>query len=408
MNLQEQISRTLREEISANDAYDTYESIKTIIDGKRNVGFVGLDNIAYRLLVSLKSLKKIKVRSPTELNYIIYREGSENEARELYDIAMKYGGSLSYTASEEDSRRIGQILGYKKDEIEDYINHNKKIRGITENIHRIHEVMGLVSEQKLTLPHVVTDNHTGIDCDSLHGFQLKRNNADMNGIVKTALDNFKNQGVWVSDVKVSVNGMNVNWKVTIDKSSDGEFWNGFTSRGAGCNDNIQTRWNSESVGNGVQSIITKITSPPKDGGKPICDSVKAIELVKKVEFTNLGGNSFIQGFYRYKCDGITQSTSPKQEHVITGTDFNDLRNKLTGETKNISIDSSSVDIDINNYTVRFNSGNDKIIVISFIYDNSGKLDERLKNIELKNPTLKVVKRGNVNNNTVEWVLSIIY
>jgi len=143
MNLQEQISRTLREEISANDAYDTYESIKTIIDGKRNVGFVGLDNIAYRLLVSLKSLKKIKVQSPTELNYIIYREGSENEARELYDIAMKYGGSLSYTASEEDSRRIGQILGYKKDEIEDYIEHNKKLRGITENIHRIQEMMGV-------------------------------------------------------------------------------------------------------------------------------------------------------------------------------------------------------------------------------------------------------------------------
>lgn len=277
---------------------------------------------------------------------------------------------------------------------------------LQEQISRIQSMMGLITEEKFTLPHVVPGSHTGKDCDSLHGFQLSGNNADMNGIVKTALDKFKNQGVWVSDVKVNVNGMTVSWEVTIDKSSDGEFWNGFTSRGAGCDDNIQTRWNSESVGNGKQSIITKITTPPKGGGKPICDSVNAIQLVKKVEFTNLDNNSFVQGFYRYKCGGTTQSTSPSKKYVITGTDFNDLRNKLTGETKNISIDSSSVSIDINNYTVRFNSGNDKISVMSFIFDDSDNLKSRLEKIKLKNPTLKEVKRGKVNN--VEWLLSVIY
>jgi len=145
MNLQENIRRILREEISAKEAYGSYGSIKTIIDGKRDVAFIELNNIVNRLLISLKSLKKIKVPSSTETNYIVYREGSEKEAQELYDIAMKYGGSLSYVASEEDSRRIGQILGYKKDEIEDYIKHNKKIRGLTENIDRIKEMMGLIS-----------------------------------------------------------------------------------------------------------------------------------------------------------------------------------------------------------------------------------------------------------------------
>jgi hypothetical protein len=143
MNPQENIRRILSEEISAKEAYGSYGSIKTIIDGKRDVAFIVLNNIVNRLLISLKSLKKIKVPSSTETNYIVYREGSEKEAQELYDIAMKYGGYLSYEASEEDSRRIGQILGYKKDEIEDYIKHNKKIRGITENIQRIQEMMGL-------------------------------------------------------------------------------------------------------------------------------------------------------------------------------------------------------------------------------------------------------------------------
>jgi hypothetical protein len=276
---------------------------------------------------------------------------------------------------------------------------------LQEQISRIQSMMGLITEENLTLPYVVKGSHTGKDCDSLHGFQLERNDANMNGMVKEVLDKFKNQGVWVSDVKVNVNGMNVSWEVTIDKSNDGEFWNGFNSRGAGCNDNIQTRWNSESVGNGKQSIISKITTPPKDG-KPICDSVNAIQLVKKAEFTNLGGNSFVQGFYRYKCGDTTQSTSPSKKYVIIGTDFNDLRNKLSGETKNISIDSSSVFIDINNYTVRFNSGNDKISVMSFIFDDTGNLKNRILNIKSKNPTLKEVKSGKVNN--VEWLLSVIY
>jgi hypothetical protein len=273
---------------------------------------------------------------------------------------------------------------------------------LQENIHRIKEMMGLITEENLPLPYIVQGTHTAPsnDCDALHGFQLKRNNADMNGIVKTALDKFKNQGVWVSNVKVDVNGMTVNWEVTIDKSNDGEFWNGFTSRGAGCNSDIQTRWNSESVGNGKQSIINKIIE------SKTCDNVKEIQLVKKAEFTNLGDNSFIQGFYRYKCDGKKQTTSPSQKYVITGTDFNDLRNQLSNKTKNLSIDTSSVSIDINNYTVTFNSGNDKINVISFIFDDIGNLNSRLENIKLKNPALKEVKRGKVGN--VEWLVSVIY
>jgi hypothetical protein len=277
---------------------------------------------------------------------------------------------------------------------------------LQEQISRIQSMMGLITEENLTLPYVVKGSHTGKDCDSLHGFQLERNDANMNGMVKEVLDKFKNQGVWVSDVKVNVNGMNVSWEVTIDKSNDGEFWNGFNSRGAGCNDNIQTRWNSESVGNGKQSIITKITTPPK-GGKPICDSVNAIQLVKKVEFTNLGGNSFVQGFYRYKCGDTTQSTSPSKKYVITGTDLTDLREKLSNETKNISIDENSIEFDTDNLTVKFNTGKTKIIKISLLFDNVSKenLDDRLKNAKVQNPTYKVIKRGD--KKPYWWALSII-
>ena len=263
---------------------------------------------------------------------------------------------------------------------------------LQENIFRIKEMMGLVSEQNLTLPYVVTDSHTGKDCDSLHGFQLSSNNANMMGKVKTVLDNFKNQGVWVSDVKVIVNGMTVNWEVTIDKSSDGEFWNGFTSRGAGCDDNIQTRWNSESVGNGVQSIITKITSPPKDGGKPICDSVKAIELVKKVEFTNLGGNSFVQGFYRYKCDGITEIDSnysqlnkPTNQKIIKKILHNNDPDKLRTELKGLGvIYNADIISRPEEVIVKYQKTGDNPVSLSFIYSDSGEEEIVLDKVKESN------------------------
>jgi len=60
---------------------------------------------------------------------ILKEEISSKEAySELLQIANKYGGKLHYDANEEDSRRIGQILNYHPNEIEDYIRHNKNIK----------------------------------------------------------------------------------------------------------------------------------------------------------------------------------------------------------------------------------------------------------------------------------------
>jgi len=125
--------KKIHEEINAKDAYNEYGSVKTIVDGKRNIAFTTLDNPVVRLLIKMNGLKKIKVESSDATNYVIYKEGSEKDASELVDIANKYGGTLNYEASEEDSRRIGQILGYIPQDIDDYIQHNKKIRGISEN-----------------------------------------------------------------------------------------------------------------------------------------------------------------------------------------------------------------------------------------------------------------------------------
>ena len=181
----------------------------------------------------------------------------------------------------------------------------------------------LIKEQTLTLPYTVKGSHTvpaneENKCDALHGFQLGRIGADMNGEVKKELDKFSGQGVWVSNVEVTVDidNLKVDWVVTIDKSNDGQFWNGFTSRGAGCNNDIQNRWKSEEKHkNGPNSIVSKI----KEMG--ICKGDVEIELVKKVDKIFQGNNSqfsFVQGFYRYKCVSKRTNTPNQMQKSFVG------------------------------------------------------------------------------------------
>jgi len=210
-----------------------------------------------------------------------------------------------------------------------YIVTEEQLRKLTENITK---VTGLIKEQALTIPYTFEGSHSvpaneGNKCDALHGFQLDRIGANMNGEVKKELDKFSGQGVWVSNVEVTVDidNLKVDWVVTIDKSDDGQFWNGFTSRGAGCNSDIQNRWKSEDKEhqNGPNSIVSKIKE------KGICKGDVKIELVKKVDKIfekDYSQFSFVQGFYRYKCVPKRTNTS------------NQMKKSFVGYTKENSLD----------------------------------------------------------------------
>jgi hypothetical protein len=67
----------------------------------------------------------VKVPSNPHRAYIFHVKGAENEANELKDIAEKYNGYLSHKATDEDTRRIGQLLGYKAEDIESHIEKRK-------------------------------------------------------------------------------------------------------------------------------------------------------------------------------------------------------------------------------------------------------------------------------------------
>ena len=163
-----------------------------------------------------------------------------------------------------------------------------------------------ILEQSITWPVIVKNSYSDkkghpdvvVDCDTLHAFQGTKNPkktiGNMHGFVGDKIKELAQQGFKIKPTKVSVevNDFEVNWKVELSESDDGLHWAGFTSRGAGCNNDIETRWNSKDVGQDMDSIkanIEEVYKPKK---------VNKIELINT--FTHKDGdNSFKQGFYRY-------------------------------------------------------------------------------------------------------------
>ena len=131
------IWKGVKEEIAAEEAHEDKNAIQTVLDGKRELGLISLKGSTVSAekfweIVKNNNLNTLQVPSNPFEMYIYYVDGAESKAKELKDIAEKYDGFLSYKATEEDSRRIGQLLGYKKEDIDDYIIKNKKIRGLDE------------------------------------------------------------------------------------------------------------------------------------------------------------------------------------------------------------------------------------------------------------------------------------
>ena len=137
---QGKIWKDLKEEISAEEAYTDKEAIKTVLNGKRKLGFITLEDLDFPEenfwnIVQKFDLGTLKVPSNPHKAYIYYVKGAEDEANELKDIAEKYNGYLYYKATDEDTRRIGQLLGYKAEDIEDFIKRNKSLNE-DESLHK--------------------------------------------------------------------------------------------------------------------------------------------------------------------------------------------------------------------------------------------------------------------------------
>jgi hypothetical protein len=145
---QGKIWKDIKEEINASEAYSNEDAIQTIIDGKRDLGFLTIigsgarsdvQKETIRSMINDNDLKTIEVKGNKHQAYIVFKKGAEKKAKELKDIAEKYGGYLSYKATDDETRRIGKLLGYTKKDIEDYIEHIRRTSVTTNEEESLHK-----------------------------------------------------------------------------------------------------------------------------------------------------------------------------------------------------------------------------------------------------------------------------
>jgi len=269
-----------------------------------------------------------------------------------------------------------------------------------ENIHRIQQMMGLITEQTRVLGRVYgpvgKQPISNPDLDLVHGILgSKRIQDDFSERVTQSLKDLNDKGFKtdVSNIRIKtyVQGNEIITESSCDivESMDGNSYNEFTTRGS-IGDDFDTRHDGQIDGL-IERLEQYYGGNAKQVGKPFI-----------ISFNFNGTNiSYKQSFFVAGNDNGEESKTT----TIQGKDINDLRVKLKEQTQNISIDLNSITIDMDNYKITFKSGSKKIQTMSLIFDDQGQMRNRLVMIKSKNPTMEIIEQGKDNN--IDWVVVII-
>jgi hypothetical protein len=117
----------LLEDIKPSEAYNDMDAIQTLVDGKRELAFIVEKNSPpsdwnkIQKIIADNGFKVMYVKYNPDNAYVVYTPGGESKANELKNIAEKYGGYLSPKATREETKRIGELLGYDRQSIEDFL-----------------------------------------------------------------------------------------------------------------------------------------------------------------------------------------------------------------------------------------------------------------------------------------------
>jgi len=137
-----------------------------------------------------------------------------------------------------------------------------------------------------------------------------------------------------------------------------------------------------------------------------------------VEGTNV---KYRQTFYAIESQtsGTVSTQNQQKVFTISGTGFDDIRNKLKSQKYPQNIDVGSILFDPKTYTVTYNQGSTPITSMSMIFDDSGQLNQRLgtpndKNAAPNSPQSQTIFGKNKNmfaptnlkgkSGSVEWQL----
>ena len=108
--------------------------IKSVLNGKRNIGFVELNKN------NIKSIEKnnigvipVRMKPNNTLMCIIYNKNDKDNAFRLYNIVKKNGGYLT-DKSPEEAKEIGLLLGFNDAIIDEYIRRKYENKNLKEEI----------------------------------------------------------------------------------------------------------------------------------------------------------------------------------------------------------------------------------------------------------------------------------
>jgi hypothetical protein len=132
-----QYKKLFKETIRASEAYDDYDALMSVVNGKRGVCFlVFYEKLNFKKnnqrkftelakkMIRWFNLEYVRIPSHPLGGYIVFNPDFKNDAIKLWKIAEKYKGYLSYKATKEETREIGRILSYDENDINDFINKN--------------------------------------------------------------------------------------------------------------------------------------------------------------------------------------------------------------------------------------------------------------------------------------------
>jgi hypothetical protein len=234
--------------------------------------------------------------------------------------------------------------------------------------------------------------------DNVHGALGSKNlNDHFEKRVSDELVKQSNQGkkTDVSNIKVKtyVRGNNIITEASCDiiESIDGISYTHFATRGS-IGDDYDIRHDQQI--NGLTGRLENLY-----GGK-----AKQVGDTLEITFKLRGRDVTYRQSFFVASDQKPSGKIVSQSYSIKGSNSDELRQKLKNETKGLSIDVNSITIDINKLEVRFKAGTTRIENLSLITDDKGVINQRLQDIKSKNPTMKVIKTGNVGG--VDWALLV--
>ena len=122
------LKRYINEEIHPSEAYSIIDSLLTVIDGKRDVGFesVKKGSESYKTMMTLikqnglAHIELTQFHHPNNVGVIFYNPDAEPNALKLYDIAKRRGGYLPIKTPEE-TFTIGMLLGYNQEAVKNFV-----------------------------------------------------------------------------------------------------------------------------------------------------------------------------------------------------------------------------------------------------------------------------------------------